>query len=288
MHTSINGGQWREQVSEILSEADSPKLLESPQKNSFRGETPVRRNTLYSLNRQMDKLSPPYDVNENVVRAKLAEADRFYGKNSPVYWLTVARISELALATAGANADGCEFRTAGDMLVNPSRILVHVKGRRRPIEKNRHGKLSEQLALEAETEGNFVDWFKKNASLEIVEKALIPQLRERIAKTDMIAPSYIEEFEKKSKRIADAIGFLCAWKIEDAEQLHARMRAASAETRKFVHANLCGFDDVLYKRIGRDIRGIEKGLGYRGEILSATAVEKMGKRRKRRQETFNF
>jgi hypothetical protein len=220
----------------------------------------------------MDGLRIPYDVNESAIRLILADADRFQEQGSPVYWLTVARVAELALIMAGEYADGCEFRAAGDMLVNPGKIFIHFKGGREPITKNRHQKLSEQLNNLAPPEGGFMDWFRKNVSLEMAEKALVPELCDRMENSPMISAVFANRLRRRAEKVADAIGFLSAWQIEDAGQLYAKLRKESARTREWVGANLCGFDQGLFYRIGRDIRKLAKGFGCQRDILSAAAA----------------
>ncbi len=235
------------------------------------GAGAVRLKSLYEINDQLDELGLLHNVNETTLHEKLAEVERFRNERSPVYWLVTARIAELALIVAGAYADGCEFSAAGDLLVNPRNVLIHVKGRRRPIAKWRHGTLSGQLNSTGEPHKRFVRWFKNNAALEISERALIPDLHERLTHSEMIAPSYLVDFKRKMEKIADVIGFLSAWKIRDAGSLVVQTRKASHETRHFVHANLCNFGDAIFNRIGRDIRNIENGLGDPGDLLTPAA-----------------
>ena len=273
VHIPTDETQWREHVPEFFSRnesSDARKQGQWPRVHESVSE--VRRNSLYLLNRRMDGLRIPYDVNEATIRLILAEADRFQGQGSPVYWLTVARIAELALIVAGEYADGCEFQAAGDLLVNPGKIYIHLKGGREPVAKNRHQKLSEQLGSLVPPEGNFIEWFRGNVSLEMAEKALIPELCDRVEKAPMIHSDFANRLRRRAEKVAAAIGFLSAWQIEDAGQLHEKLRKASDRTRDWVKSNLCGFDQGLFYGIGRDIRKLAKGFGCPGDILSATVA----------------
>ncbi len=272
MRISTTESQRRESVADFFSRTDSPAGIGIFENKGTLEHSRVLRNSIFTFNEQLDKIGPPHDINENIIRGLLAESERFRGDNQSVYWLTVARLAELALINAGAYVDGCEFRTAGDLLANPSKILIHIKGRRFPVLKKRHGKLSEQLSPNGEAGKDFPDWFKKNASLEIREKALLPDLRDRMENSGAISPEHIEGFEKRMAKIADVLGFLSAWNVENSEALFAKMRTASPETREFVRSNLCNFDDALYRRIGRDIREFGKGTGCRGKVLATSAV----------------
>ena len=277
MDIAVNENRRREHTPQILSDTDPPDLNETPEQPPAAVGMPHRRKFLYMLNDQLDKLSLPFDLNEELIFGKLTALDQLRKADCALHCLTLARIAELALINAGACADGCEFRAAGDMLVNPSKLLIHIKGRRRPVLKRRHGKLSEQLSREAEPQVSFMNWFKKNATIEISREALLPELYDRLEKSGRIAPWYLTHFKSRMEKIAEAIGFLSAWNVSGAEELFAKMQAASPETRKFITTHLCNFKDNLFNTIGRDIRRIEKGLDLKGDLLTSAAAVDIGR-----------
>jgi len=255
-----------------MAKTDSSDLNGRLNRSPVQEANQVQPNSLYIINRQLDQLGLPYGVNENTIRRKLAETDCFRQEHSPVYWLTMIRIAETAMIIVGAYTDGCEFCAAGDLLVNPSKILIHIKERWQPVIKKRHGKLSEQFKTNAEPHTSFIHWFKKNAVVEIAGQALLPDLYERLNNSAMIMPWYLTDFKERMNKIADVIGFLSAWNINDVGELFAKMQIAPAEMRKFVNANLCNFSDSLFKQIGRNIRKLENGLGYEGDLLKTAAT----------------
>ena len=89
--------------------------------------------SLVQINDQLDRLHRRTAATETSLWQLLADADRFQKTGGVVYWLTVMRITELAILTAGACADGCEFRMAGDLLANPARVLIHLRDRKRQV-----------------------------------------------------------------------------------------------------------------------------------------------------------
>ncbi len=256
-----------EHVSEFLLEVDQIHRGERRDAPCFQNVPSIRRNSLYAFNDQLDGLALPWDVNEGILRRIWTELERGREKRSPVYWLTVARIAEISIILAGAYADGCEFSAAGDLLVNPSKIMIHVKGGRRPVVKRRWEALSEQLNPNGENRGRAIHWIKNNVTIQIMEKALIPDLYERLERSGMMAPWYLNDLQKRMEKTGDVIGFLSAWKVDDAGDLAARMQTTAPETRKFIAASLCNFNNAHFNRLGLDIRKIENGLGDGGRFL---------------------
>jgi len=114
----------------------------------FHGDLLFERNPILILNKALDNLHVPHEVNEQTIENFLENLEA-YGKTlRPVYWLMMARLFELSLICAGYYADNCEFPAAGDLLVNPRKILIHQKGYPHPLVKQRHGRLTEQLNQE--------------------------------------------------------------------------------------------------------------------------------------------
>ncbi len=271
MHDSNETNARHDFVATISSHNGPSPFNPTPGKTVFKKEQDGEQSSLYTINKRMDRLRLPYDVNENIIREILTQADASPHKQASVYWLTMARIGELALIVAGAYADGCEFSAAGDLLANPSEILVHIKGRRRPEVKKRHGKLSEQMRSKMAHDDNPIVWLKNNTQIEITAKALLPELRRRLKHSKMIRPSYLEGFRKRMQKIADVIGFLSAWNVADAQDLFDKMQAAEAHERQFVNASLCHFSDEPFQQMGQAIRAMERG-ELDGQTLTTVLV----------------
>jgi hypothetical protein len=164
--------------------------------------------------------------------------------------LTLARIAELTLLTAGAYADGCEFQAAGDLLVNPAEVRIYLKDHRLPVTKPRHGAVSTALRPDLGPDCAFMAWYRDNAILEVSRKALLPDLTEFMTASGRLPAPYIDRFKTRTGKVADAISFLSAWQVDDADDLHTRLLASSPDTRNFIEANLCRFSDVLFLEMG--------------------------------------
>jgi hypothetical protein len=223
--------------------------------------------SLAQLNDRLDRLHQRTEATETILWQVLADADRFRKEGGDLYWLTIMRITELALLTAGAFADGCEFQAAGDLLANPVRVLIHLKNSGQPKVKRRHAALSATLRKEACPDMAFVDWFRRHVLLEVTQKALLPDLIDRLAACGLSAhnsPSaggveirrFQERVAARMKAVADTIAFLSAWQLDDGADLNAKIEASSADTRRFINANLCRFKDTQFILMGAKIRSL--------------------------------
>jgi hypothetical protein len=220
--------------------------------------------SLAQINSYLDRLHLQMAATESILWQLLADADRFRKAGGEVYWLTVMRIAELAILTAGAYADGCEFQMAGDLLANPARVLIHLKDRKRPLVKKRHVSLSAMLRKEVGSNLSFMDWFRRHVLLEMTQKALLPHLVDRLG---ACGPSmgcidmgrYQQRLETRMQAVVDTIAFLSAWQVDNAADLHAKMQARSPETRRFINDNLCRFEDTQFNQIGALIRNMVTG-----------------------------
>ncbi|MBU0767785.1 MAG: hypothetical protein KJ687_01645 [Proteobacteria bacterium] len=219
----------------------------------FHGDLLFERNPILILNEALDNLHVPHEVNEQTIENFLENLEA-YGKTlRPVYWLMMARLFELSLICAGIYADNCEFSAAGDLLVNPRKILIHRKGYPHPLVKQRHGRLTEQLTQEKKCRELVLFQVKHEVTLEVAKPAILPYLYEQMERSCQIASWYLHDSQERMKKIADTIGFLSAWSLSRFEVLHHRMQKMSAKTRRFVADHQCNFDTRYFVRIGREI-----------------------------------
>lgn len=145
--------------------------------------------------------------NENVIVNRLQMLGSLEGDDPRIFWLTLARINELAIMLAGAYADGCEFQLAGDLLVNPRRIDVYLRGCDQPVAKDRHRSLSEQFTGAIGGE-NPVEWLCRETFTHIREAALLPHLRELLGAAGVMPDEYLDLVDRRMRQVADTIAFL--------------------------------------------------------------------------------
>ena len=226
------------------------------------------RNPILILNEALDHLNVPYDVNEQTIENFLQNLKTFDTTPQPVYWLMMARLFELSLILAGHYADNCEFSAAGDLLVNPRKVLIHRKGYPYPLRKPRHGCLTEQLNKKDTCRKIVLFQVKHDVMVEVAQLAILPYLFGLIESSCQITTWYLHEAQERMKKIADTIGFLSAWSLSKFEVLHHRLQKMSEKTRRFVADHQCNFDTHYFARIGWGIHKLLENAKEHIEFLS--------------------
>ena len=222
---------------------------------SEKGETQIEPGTsLRRLNNSFDKVSVPYMVNENRIEDWLNELEMQKDENNPTYWLLLVRLNELALLCAGNCADNCEFSAAGDLLLNPRKIIVHFNDSKQSVIKKRHYSLSEQFRREDQPRKCVLQRLADNATIETKRPPLLPQLFNMMKNSGRVSTSYLDLAGTRMKRIAKTIGFLESWQISDAAEWYRRITEAAPEAVAFIKSNLCRFKSDLFFAIGDEIR----------------------------------
>ena len=205
------------------------------------------------LNRLLDQQVVPYTVNENQIVALREMAGHLGPPHSTCYWLLMARLAELTLLLAGYYADCGEIGAAGDLLVNPRRIEIHVRGADRPVVKDRHRRLSEQLNPGGLSFVAFADWFRRNAISRIVEPALLPDFMTRLEGSGWLSEAFLNALQDRMSQVADAMRF-------------ASTGGALRTTWQ------CRFNDATYRLLGRHIARTCSDPVYRSTFLVARRI----------------
>ena len=238
----------------------------------FPGDLLFERNTILILNEALNNLHVPYDVNEQTIENFLQNLKAYDTASHPVYWLMMARLLELSLICAGHYADNCEFSAAGDLLVNPRKVLIHRKGYPQPLVKQRHGRLTEQLNKKETCRKIVPLQFKHDVMVEVAKPPILPYLFEQIERSSQMASWYLRDAQERMKKIADTIGFLSAWSLSRFDVLHDRMQKMSAKTRRFVAEHQCNFDTCHFIRLGREIQRIIENCKKHSDFFSSSAT----------------
>jgi hypothetical protein len=229
----------------------------------------LERNPILILNQTLDHLHVPYDVNEEIIENFLQDLEAFGTIDRSEYWLAMSRLLELSLICAGHYADNCEFSAAGDLLVNPRKVLIHRKGNPYPLVKHRHGRLTDQLNNKNICRGLVIFKVKNEVRVEIAKPAVLPYLLERIEHSGRIASWYLHDAQARMKKIADTIGFLSAWSLSKFEVLHHHMQKMSTKARRFVADHQCNFDTSYFVRLGGEIPRIIRNPKEYSEFFSS-------------------
>lgn len=194
-------------------------------------------------------------LNERRIARRIEDALRLHTDDQRLLWLTLARIAEVAIVQAGVYADGCEFQAAGDLLVNPRRIDVYLKGRLRPIVKRRHTRLSDQFEAEIGQESP-VCWLTREATPRLTTDAILPWLSRMLALSGAMARDYMHSLNRRMAQVADTMAFLIAWRVDDAGEFHQRIRSMDLRGQAFIESNLCRFDYGRFVAMYTDIQDI--------------------------------
>ena len=206
-------------------------------------------------------------INESFLKHRLDELEERWPFRDVLYWLSVARINELALYCAGNYADSLEFSAAGDLLVNPRLILVYTRNQVVPFKKDRHVPLTVQFAAEEAADPEVRRWLRDNAVVHVKEKPLLHHLYEQLKSSGCIAQHYLFSAENRMKRIAQTIGFLAAWKVSDRCELIRRLASISKEERSFITENLCRFSTELFDELGHEIYRVMGDRHYKSKFF---------------------
>jgi hypothetical protein len=218
-------------------------------------------------NRSLEAMSYPTCLNEKFLEQKIDELDEIGPVRKDLYCLTLARINELALLCAGNYADNLEFTAAGDLLVNPRLILVHIKGGIGPVIKKRHSRLTDQFRNVAGTRREVIQRLRKETLLEIKREPLLPYLYERLKVSDYISSEHLFSIETRMKRIADVIVLLCSLNLPGCHEFHQWLQHTTRSEREFITSKLCQFDKRTFYDLGHDFHKIIKREGCRSRFL---------------------
>ncbi|NTV55804.1 MAG: hypothetical protein HGA74_00780 [Deltaproteobacteria bacterium] len=207
-------------------------------------------------NASLEEDAAPSKLNEDFIESKLSELEQIESdcsENGEIYWLTYARLFELALLCAGNYADHFEFAAAGDLLVNPRLILIHFKSGCKAVKKDRHRKLTDQFRYVDEKREAAARWLKEETVPEIVEKPLLIHMQEHMKESGYLSEEYLDLVERRMERIADAIGFLASWHLTAESAFYLQVQAASPSEKSFIESNLCRFDKEIFFEMGQDL-----------------------------------
>lgn len=225
-------------------------------------------NELERYHRELQRGIDEFLLNERYLEQKCSEFNGIRLHRGRIYWLTTARLAELALLCAGNYADNLETRAAGDLLVNPRTICIHVRGKHAPLKKERHISLTEQFAIPEAPPCETIEWLKTRTCLEIKKKALLPSCYDALKGSGYISLAYLDAFDHRMKRVAEVIGFLAAWQVIGSAEFCARMQSLSAPQREFIESNLCRFDRRIFDEIGSDIQRMMEKKACRSRFIA--------------------
>ncbi len=232
---------------------------------------PPSSDAIFAINGDLEQTGSPLLLTEKTVERCWSRTMQLEGDGTS-RWLLLIRLAEAALLCAGNYADSCEFRTAGDFLVNPREIVIRSRCGGHATIKKRHGRVSDQLGPAWAGQLESAQRFSAGVDLEITRPPLLPLMTRTLKESGRVAPLFIRRLEEGQRRIADALAFLAGWRIIDSIDLWRRMQASSASERAFVESCLCRFDTQVFYRIGDELQRSLTRSDYRSSFLSESHV----------------
>jgi hypothetical protein len=226
-----------------------------------------QQDAILNFNRTLEENAALHNLNEAALVTllnRLEDASHFHGE---LYWLSLARINELAIIVAGNYAESCEFPLVGDLLLNPRLILIHVRGRRQPIVKERHTALTEQFRHTATTRGGVMQWLKNHTIVETRTEALLPYLLGRLRHAGLFCESYLAVIESREKRVADLSAYLACRHFDNRTTFTKWLQNANPEEQNFMKSRLCRFDFRLFNMLGENIKRTANDAAYESIFL---------------------
>lgn len=201
------------------------------------------------INDRLDKAARLSRVNEDFLWSILAEMDQ-RSRETDQYRLTLIRLTELALWLAGGYVDSGELAGAGDLMINPRRKLLYIKGRTEPIVLDRHRRLTEQTRPWRPPGQAAIDWLKKETTLYTPQQALIPELVDRLIEELGDDAPYVHSVFERQRKIASALGHAATVDPPHGRSLEELARTVSPEERPVIEQMLCRFDLTEFNRVG--------------------------------------
>ena len=222
---------------------------------------------LRDFNCLLEDVSSTNSLNEEYLEQKVSELEEIGPINGELYWLTQARVNELTLLCAGNYANNLEFTAAGDLLVNPKCIRIHIKNRIRPMIKKRHSKLTDQFRRVARTRGGVIQWLKEQTVLEIKKQPLLLYLYERLKNSGTLSQEYLLSIDRRMKRIADVIVLLWSLHLPDSRDFQEWLHCKAQSEKEFINSRLCNFDTRVFYELGHDIKKLIQYDDYKSKFL---------------------
>lgn len=223
------------------------------------GRVKVKNNLILHFNYQLDKRSNFYSLNESGLENLIEQLDHLVYFKDASFWLTMARINELALLCTENYANNGELTLVGDLLLNPRLILVHIKGENRPVVKKRHTPLTEQFRFAGKTAPEVIEWLKTETCLEIKTEALLPYLHQRLEKSEYFRREYFESLTQRKAKIAELTGFLAGIGPSGCFDLYQWLHKAGPADREMIKAKFCRCNRDCFFELGSQVRDLAQG-----------------------------
>ena len=209
-----------------------------------------------AVNRSLADNAAAHKLSESFLIERFEALMAYPPANGELFWLTLARITEMALFCAGNYADSGEIQAAGSLLVNPRQVLVHIQDRPDPVLKKRNQSLSRQFRHLAGSCQDVRQWLRENTRLEVVQPPFLPQLMGFMTNGARFRNEYQDSVKDRACRVADTINLVSSCQMEQDMDFSCYLAVCRPEDRTFLEAGLCRFDLRLFWELGEEVHTV--------------------------------
>lgn len=220
---------------------------------------PEEYRDIAAMNTRLDKDVSPFHLTESLLEQRHQDLETLKPGSGAAYWLTYARLTELALYCCGTYADAGEFTAAGDLLINPRLVRVYIRGREDAVTKDRHLPLSAQFRDVADTTQGVIQWLKHNTIVRVEKEPLLCLFYQSLENSGCFRRTYLNSVDSRMKRIADTIAFLAAGNINLRPGPCSDGRPESISEKAFLESKLCRFGLDHFRIMGDECRRVLVG-----------------------------
>ena len=230
-----------------------------------------------AVNQSLADNAASHRINEPFLIERLESLLAYPPANGELFWLTLARITEMALFCAGNYADSGELKAAGSLLVNPRQVLVHIRDRPDPVLKRRDQSLSEQFRHLVGDDQEVRQWLSRNTRLEMVQPPLLPQMIGFMANGARFRSDYMNAVNKRACRIAETINLVSSCQVDQDLDFTCYLAVCRPSDREFLEAGLCRFDLRLFRELGEEVQTVLSSNMSTGRFVATSPESQSGR-----------
>ena len=190
----------------------------------------------FELNYRLHEEATDTHINKTFVEQWMMRLWTIVSPRPQCFWLFLARINELALFCTSRYVDCCELAAAAELLVEPSRVLLHVEGGSTAVCQDRAGRAA--LGLE-------------RILADKKAKALLPCLYDLLKGSGYMTEDYLLSVSRRTEKIAQVAGMLAGLGMGNTEDISVKLSCMDVDQRRDFRSRLCLFDRKTFNEIGR-------------------------------------
>ncbi|MCB2189912.1 MAG: hypothetical protein KQI62_00010 [Deltaproteobacteria bacterium] len=208
------------------------------------------------INQQMERQASSGWTDEESLTRLRHQLKQYSGPKGQAFWLTLARLGELALWWTGCLADAGEFQAVGDLLLNPPGKTLYIRNRPTPLRLARHVPISEQVRPLAPAGVNLVQWLKHQTVMVVEAEPLLPALLDDLSRWPHYAPEACRDFQLRLDRVAGVLCQITALNLPQGVSLAEHLARAPQEEAEAIKKHLCRFDLKRFDGLGLALRNL--------------------------------